>query len=282
MVRNAIQQLQNDYAELFAGKEIRETENGKFSVYDYLRTVTEYKNPYDIYTRLCNQYPEVVEFCEDFQFPGKGQRNTPVTTRQGLLLIHGLLPGQAGSKYRQNTAEIIERFLRGDVTLAEQIIAQTEDNTTRAAVIATDRLNNDQDRLTVAEAVIDNVQSTEVAQEIAERAKTKTRYLGSYHGLHETIKDHGGVENSKRKDLPYSQRTSTHKIVNAINTRSIGKTPIGNRKHFNTEELNQLTVIQDLQKKRIEKHDVQGHEEIVPACSFVADRFAEFKRLALG
>jgi hypothetical protein len=95
-MKNAIQKLQEEYAELFSGKEIRETEDGKYSVYDYLTVVTGYKNPRQILKRLQEAYPEVVSACDTFKFQGRGQQETPVTNRQGLLLIHGLLPGVAG------------------------------------------------------------------------------------------------------------------------------------------------------------------------------------------
>lgn len=90
-MRNAIEKLQQEYAELFEGKEIRETEDGKFSVYDYLTVVTGYKNPREIFKRLCEQYPEVRTITENHKFPGRGQHETPVTNLLGLSFISKLL-----------------------------------------------------------------------------------------------------------------------------------------------------------------------------------------------
>lgn len=62
--------------------EVRFTPDGRVSVYDAIAFVTGSKNPYSDWKRLQESYPEVLAKCEDFKFPGKGQRLTPVANLQ--------------------------------------------------------------------------------------------------------------------------------------------------------------------------------------------------------
>jgi hypothetical protein len=285
-MRNAIEKLQQEYAELFEGKEIRETEDGKFSVIDYLGTVTEYKNPYEIYNRLCTAYPDILDFCEDTIFPRrdgrKGTKSTPVTTRQGLLQIHGLLPGQVGAKYRENTAEIIERFLRADVTLAEQIVAQTTDDTTNVAHVAVNRLTNDEARVEVAQNLIDQVETPEAARRIVANAEVHQQYLGTYHNLHNTLRDRGGVDEWRNSDIPYRKRRNTFAETNRMNTLAVGREPMGNRNDYTNDEKIELAFLQKYQTERIVNHDCEGHEELVGSNRLVVDRFEHMRQLLLA
>lgn len=106
---------------------IRRTPDGKCSVYDLIAVVGGQKNPHEVWKRLCKQYPEVLTFCENFKFPGRGQRETPVIDREGWAYILGLLPGVMGNKYRESSAELVIRYLDADVTLAENIVERTND-----------------------------------------------------------------------------------------------------------------------------------------------------------
>jgi hypothetical protein len=76
---------------------------------------------------LSRAYPEVLAKCENFQFPGRGQRRTPVTDRKGWAQILALLPGVVGQAYRASAADLVIRYLDADVTIAESIVDRTND-----------------------------------------------------------------------------------------------------------------------------------------------------------
>ncbi len=85
--------------------EIRVTEDERFSIYDIIRVIGGKKNPHETWKRFCVEYPEVLTFCEDFKFPGAGQRPTPVTNLEKIFYIIGLLPGAVGHSYRETAAK---------------------------------------------------------------------------------------------------------------------------------------------------------------------------------
>lgn len=87
--------------------EIRVTVDERYSVFDVIETIGGKKNPYETWKRFAADYPEVLTKCEDFKFPGKGQRLTPVTDKEGLLYFIGLLPGAVGHSYREGAAKLM-------------------------------------------------------------------------------------------------------------------------------------------------------------------------------
>jgi len=55
------------------------------------------RNPRKAWERLTESHPEVVTKCDHLQFPGPGQRDTPVAkTKEDAYYILGLLPGAVG------------------------------------------------------------------------------------------------------------------------------------------------------------------------------------------
>lgn len=112
--------------ELPEGK-IRVAPSGKVSVFDVIAAVTGDTNPRRAWADLAKRHPEVVPKTYNFRFPGKGQRVTPVTDRQGFAYICLLLAGQRAAEYRKHAAQLIERYLDGDVTLAAEIVDRQED-----------------------------------------------------------------------------------------------------------------------------------------------------------
>ena len=105
---------------------IRE-QDGRWSVYDMIKVIGGQKNPHDAWKRLTVSYPEVLAKCEDWKFPGAGQRNTPVCDRQVALEIIGLLPGAVGKKYREEAAKLFLRYVDADITLADEIVQRQTD-----------------------------------------------------------------------------------------------------------------------------------------------------------
>lgn len=92
------------------GKSIRMTPDGQFSVYDVLVAFGCYPNADTAritFGRICKANPEVSTFCSDFKFPGRGQRETPVTTEEGMYQILMLCPGHRGAEFRQLAAKVL-------------------------------------------------------------------------------------------------------------------------------------------------------------------------------
>ena len=71
--------------------DIRVSSAGQPSVFDMIRVLGGQKNPHQPWERLCAAHPEVLTKCENLQFPGAGQRETPVaTTKEDAYYILGL------------------------------------------------------------------------------------------------------------------------------------------------------------------------------------------------
>lgn len=92
---------------MFEEEKIRRTSGGLVSVFDIIRVIGGQKNPYEVLERLQRAYPDVLTDCENIKFPGRGQKETPVINKTGALKIIGILPGEAGSKYRAEAAALV-------------------------------------------------------------------------------------------------------------------------------------------------------------------------------
>ena len=73
------------------------------------------------YRRLLNQYPEVGTNCSNLKFPGRGQRDTPVVDVRGIVEIVMLLPGRHAARVRRQAAELLCRYLGGDLALVDEV-----------------------------------------------------------------------------------------------------------------------------------------------------------------
>ena len=70
--------------------------------------------------RLSTTYPDV-KSCFDFKFPGRGQKNTPVTDAKGIIEIIMLLTTKQAARVRRDAAELLCRYLGGDLTLVDEV-----------------------------------------------------------------------------------------------------------------------------------------------------------------
>lgn len=109
-------------------KEVRTTLDGRVSVYDSIAYVTGHANPRDVWSDLTVRFPEVVGKTDNFQFPGKGQRLTPIATLEVFLEILVLLPGKVASMVRERAVKTLVRAMRGDITLVEEILDRIQDS----------------------------------------------------------------------------------------------------------------------------------------------------------
>ena len=67
------------------------------------------------------RYPEVARNLSYFRFPGRGQRDTHVVDVRGIVEIVMLLPGQHAARVRRQAAELLCRFLGGDLALVDEV-----------------------------------------------------------------------------------------------------------------------------------------------------------------
>lgn len=112
--------------------EIRLSDDGRISVFDLIKVVGGQKNPRDVWKRLCTKatadYPEAMNYCDYLQFPGAGQRLTPVISKKGALILLGLLPGEVGSKYREDAATLMLAYIEEPEELARLAIDKISDH----------------------------------------------------------------------------------------------------------------------------------------------------------
>ena len=100
----------------------------RVSVYDTIGALTGYPDDQSrgLFRRLLDSYPEVGASCTYFKFPGRGQRDTPVTNAEGITQIIMLLPGRAAAIARQSAVNVVVRYLGGDTSLVREIMANRD------------------------------------------------------------------------------------------------------------------------------------------------------------
>jgi hypothetical protein len=109
--------------------EIRITSEGQPSVFDMIKILGGQKNPWKAWQRITEAHPEVLAKCEDFRFTGQGQRNTPVAKdKEATFYILGLLPGEVGRKYREQSAKLFTRWLDDPAGLVGDLAEQLEED----------------------------------------------------------------------------------------------------------------------------------------------------------
>lgn len=104
------------------GGEVRFTDDGRVSVYDAIGFTTGHANPRQAWNDLIERVPEVVQKVDNFQFPGRGQRLTPVASLQVFLEILVTLPGKIAAAVREQAVGTLIRAMQGDPSLAQEII----------------------------------------------------------------------------------------------------------------------------------------------------------------
>ncbi len=108
----------------FAGREheIRITPDKMISVFDFIRVVGGQVDPHSTWNRILNEHKkEVQAFCRNFKFEGQGQRLTPIVNVQGMVKLLFWLPGDLAKQFRAKSAEVMIRFLGGDLEEFKQL-----------------------------------------------------------------------------------------------------------------------------------------------------------------
>jgi hypothetical protein len=225
---------------------IRRTPDGRCSVYDLISVVGGLKNPRDTWKTLLERHPEVVEKIDNFKFPGRGQRETPVTGREDWAYILGLLPGVMGRKYRKAAAKLVARYLSADITLANEVVQR----------------NDNQQDLTWLEVRL--------------RGKiTRKRFTGilKAHGVYA-----GGY--AKCTNMTYAGLFGTN--AKGLLKRYGLPENANWRDYASVSDLNTLAFSEDLEGKSIGKRGDRGNEQCSRTCYDVAKKVADFTEQILG
>ena len=70
-----------------------------------------------------DRHPEVTQNLSDFKFRGRGQRNTQVIDIQGAVELILLLPGRHAARVRRQAAELLCKWLGGDLAIIDEVCA---------------------------------------------------------------------------------------------------------------------------------------------------------------
>ena len=123
----AISDLMASLSQLSDGavRSIRKTAEDppRVSVLDVIGAITglDSGSSSNYYNRLREQFPEVSSACSLFKFPGRGQRDTPITCAKGVVTIVMLLPGRAAAHVRKQAASTLVRYLGGDLSMVDEL-----------------------------------------------------------------------------------------------------------------------------------------------------------------
>lgn len=107
---------------------IRVNKAGQPSVFDMIKILGGQKNPRRCWGRLTETHPEVVAKTDNFKFTGAGQRETPVAKdKEAVFYILGLLPGEVGRKYREQSAKLFTKWIEDPAGLVGDLADQLDE-----------------------------------------------------------------------------------------------------------------------------------------------------------
>jgi hypothetical protein len=107
-----IQRVIDSMVDLGTRGVIRVNDKQQFSVFDIIEKIAGKEGQRKVWERVTERYPEVVTNCHYFQFPGQGQRETPVADMATTIEIIWLLPGEFSDKMRRVGAEIVSTIVQ--------------------------------------------------------------------------------------------------------------------------------------------------------------------------
>lgn len=224
----------------FEGVKMRRLEDGSVSVIDLIRFVGGVKSSnsaWVVWIRLQEKYPEVTTNCRYLKFPGAGQRETPVVDKVTALEILGVLPGEAGRKYRREAANLLLAWYETPVELAKQIIEQSNQS-----------------------------EATEIYQAASEK------YLSKYHPLFDEVRDRTDGDKFTYMNLnALNTKTVLSQSPKMVVSERGGKDA---RDKLTPTEYSLFAGLQDLELSAIRKFDSHG-PEVYQTCKRVANKYQE-------
>lgn len=223
----------------FEGEKVRRLKDGSVSVIDMIRVVGGYARVQAAWTawnKIARENPEVSCEIVNLQFPGAGQRPTPVASKRTALQILGLLPGRAGDKYRKEAADLMLQWYESPADLA---------------IAAMDRVDNAEDSRRILE-------------------KAAEQYITKYHPLFSELKGRGADKWTYINVNTLNTQIVLKKPPKDIVLERGGETA---RSNLTSSEYIQFAMLQDIQRSAIVKSDPRTKKEAYEVLKDVATEF---------
>jgi ribosomal protein S11 len=155
--------------------QIRQTSDKKASVIDAVRLFLglDANQAAERVRQICERYPEVKARICIYKFPGRRQRDTPIADLATLYEILMLLPGRMAAQSRRQAAQLMIRYLGGDLSL----IAEVEENRKLQERLAAEDPNHPLRQFGVAVEAATEPNATEVVHPQDTQADPKGDFL---------------------------------------------------------------------------------------------------------
>jgi hypothetical protein len=211
--------------------DIRVSPDGQPSVFDMIRVLGGQKAPQTVWLRLKESHPEVTTKCSYLQFPGPGQRDTPVAkTKEDAYYILGLLPGAVGKQYREEAAKLFVTFL---------------DAPEKAVYLAVDRLS--QDELKRVEARLNGKRTRKFFTDVLQQ-----------HG----VQQHGFGQCTNAVYIPLFGRTADMLKTEIAQERNIQRAKVNPRDYFDIEDLTYVETAERVAAGQLRRKNVYGNYSV--------------------
>ncbi|MCD8139847.1 MAG: hypothetical protein LUE17_08735 [Planctomycetaceae bacterium] len=228
------------FQEAIDGGQIRKTEDNRVSVIDVIEAMTPHdkRNAANTFANILNRFPEVCTKITHFQFPGRGQRSTPITDAEGMIYIMMLLPGQRAAQFRTEAAKLIVGYLNADIAIADNILQRS-------------------------------------TKESAEWLESRARVKASRHTLTDAMKALGvtapymfsNAANMNNKAL-FGKSTKELKSERGV---------LDLRASLSGEELAALEFTERVQARKLAERQPSGNKEILAVCREVVENVAALR-----
>lgn len=227
---------------------IRVTSAGQPSVFDMIKILGGQKNPHQVLQRLVETHPEVLTKCEDFRFPGRGQRDTPVAKdKEATFYILGLLPGEVGRKYREQSAKLFTRWIEDPGALVSDLADQLDEDQKKKLEA---RLNGKRTRNTFTDV-------------LKERGVQKYGYANCTNAIYEPLL--GASARGLKDRIAEREGVAISKVKNP-------------RDHMTIQELSDIEFAERVAEGQIRRHDIYGNH----GCERMSRKSSEYTRALLN
>ena len=110
----------------FDGATVRHTADGLYSLYDVIKVVHGSANPWQVWNEIRKKEPSVNVLIKLKDFPGQGQRSTPVADIRGIFRILDYIPGRKAAAFRAKKSDSFLRMLGADPALIDELVARRQ------------------------------------------------------------------------------------------------------------------------------------------------------------
>ena len=211
--------------------DIRVSPDGQPSVFDMIRVLGGSGNPRRDWARIIEANPEVVPKTYNLQFPGPGQRDTPVAkTKEDAYYILGLLPGTVGKQYREEAAKLFVTFL---------------DKPEKAVYLAVDRLSPEE--LKRVEARLNGKRTRKFFTDVLQ-----------LHG----VEKHGFGQCTNAVYIPLFGLTADMLKTEIAQEHNIERAKVNPRDYFDIEDLTYVETAERVAAGQLRRKNIYGNYSV--------------------